>query len=400
MAKAEEVTIDTGTSSLTIKDLEIEDADVVDFLSDRSPPEREESVRRAIQVGVTAMKLMDTTQDIEFVERRLSDLEGNLEDGVDEFREELEAKVGDDGELEAVLQEHIGEDGKLIDHFEEAFGEEGPLKERLDEEFGEDGEKIRAALDPDVEGTPTNRLLTTIERKFESLHEKLGEEEKREEIRSETYYKGEDFEATVENILDDMVRQTNATVEFTGDTEGAMEGRDVGDFVIELGETDQRIAIEAKTTYQSTSGIKDEMADVIPNREADYGIYVVDQLDNIPEKKVGWFEEIDNDFVVIALSEGDEDEPEPGYLRIAYNWARLRALQSHADIGEEFDAERLQSELDEIEESVGRFSTIKGHCTEIEKSRNKIEQELSEIERDIKERLGEISAELHKVGSD
>lgn len=238
-----------------------------------------------------------------------------------------------------------------------------------------------------------------MKQEFRAVHETLNREEEREQIRSETYYKGEDFGETVENILEDMVRQTNATVEYTGDTEGAIDGRDAGDFVIELGETDQRVAVEAKTTYQSTSDIKDEMSDAIPNREADYGIYVVDQLDNVPEKKVGWFEEFDNEFVVIALSEDDEDEVEPGYLRIAYNWARLRALQSHADLGEEFDPERLQSELDEIEDSVSRFSTIKGHCTEIGKSKNKIETELSEIERDIKERLGNIAAELNKAGS-
>lgn len=397
MARAKEVTIDPSESTVTVRELEIQDDDVVTFLSERSEIEREEAVRRAIQVGVTAMKIMDTTKDVEYIERRLSELEDDLEDEVEEFRDELDEVVGDDGKLEAVLEEHIGEDGKLSKHFQEAFGEDGPLQERLDDELGEDGEKIRSALDPDVEGTPTNRMMTTMERKFESIHEKLGEEETREEIRSETYYKGEDFEDTVQNILEDMVRQTNASVEYTGNTPGALEGRDVGDFVIELGETDQRIAVEAKTKYQSTSDIKDEMSEAIPNREADYGIYVVDQLENVPKKKVGWFEEIDQEFVVISLSGGDEDEIEPGYLRIAYNWARLRVLQSHADVGEEFDPENLQSDLEEIEESVDRFSTVKSHCTEIEKSKNRIEEELSEIEQEIKERLGDISAELHKV---
>lgn len=400
MAQAHEVSIDSDTASLTIHELEVQDEDVVTFLTDQSPSERKELLRRAVQVGVTAMKLMDTTQDIEFVERRLSDLEDDLGQEVNEFKQELEEKVGDEGDLETVLDEHVGDDGKLWEQIEEAFDEDGPFVDRLEEELGKDGEKIKKALHPETEGTPTNHLLNFMERRFDSIQEKLVEQETRQEIRNETYYKGEDFEDTVENILEDMVRQTNATVEYTGETEGAMEGRDAGDFVIELGETDQRVAIEAKTMYQSTSDIKEEMTDVIPNRGADYGIYVVDQLDNVPEKKVGWFEEIDNEFVVIALSEDNRDEVEPGFLRIAYNWARLRALQSHADIGEEFDAEKLQSELGEIEDSVGRFSTIKGHCTEIEKSKNRIEEELSEIERDVKERLGEISAELHKVRLD
>lgn len=397
MATTHDVSLDATTATLRISDFELEDDEVVEFLNDVPEEEREETVRRAIQVGVTAMKLMDTTQDIEFVERRLSELEDDLEDKVSEFSEELEDKVGEDGELVETLEDHIGEDGKLNEQFEAAFSEEGPLKERLEAEIGEDGEMIRAALDPDEDGTPINRLMTDMERKFESLHEKIGEEEGREDVRSKSHFSGEDFEDVVQEILEDMVHRTNASVEYTGDAEGSIEGRDAGDFVIELGETDQRIAIEAKSKHRTKPQIVDEMDDVIPNREADYGIYVVENLEYIPEKKIGWFEEIDQEFVVVALSEGEDGEPEPGFLRIAYNWARLRALQSHAELGEVFDPERLQSDLDEIEDSVGRFSTIKGQCTEIEKSKNKIESELSEIERDVKERLADISAELNKA---
>lgn len=400
MATAQEVSIDDSTSTLTVRELEIHDTEVVEYLSDVSPEEREEAVKRAIQAGVTALKLMETTEAVEFAERRLSDLENELTSDVEDFQEGLEEMVGDDGQLQSELEDLVGDDGMLSEQLEEAFGEDGVFQERLDDELGEDGEKIREALDPDVEGTPTNRLLHTLERRFEDLHEKLAREDEREEIRGETYYKGEDFEETVGNILDDMVRRTNASVEYTGDKEGAIEGRDVGDFVVNTGETEQRIVIEAKTTYQSTSDIKDEMAEAIPNREADFGIYVVDQLDRIPSKKLGWFEEIDQEFVVIALSEEDDDEIEPGYLRIAYNWARLRVVQSHADLGEEFDPEQLQSNLDEIEDSIGRFSTIRSHCTEIEKSKGKIESELNEIEGEIKSRLSEVSAELHKAGAE
>ncbi len=396
MAVTSSVSIDESEETVTIESLRISDQEVVDFLADYDDGEQDEVVSEALSIGVKAMQLMDTSQDVEYVERRLGDLEDELTDEVESFQEEIEETVGDDGTLPKTLEDYLGEDGTLEQRIESAFDEDGPFTQRLDEELGEDGERFQKALDPDRDGTPMNRLEKHLMEEIQDIREKVVEQETEEELRQRTYLKGGDFEDTVEGVLEDIVYQTPNNVEFTGDTTGDM-GRDVGDFVVGLTETDQDIVAEAKTENYSTQSIKDEMEEAIQNRDADYGVFVTDTLENLPQTKTGWFHEYsDQNTVVVAMSETDETEIEPGYLRIAFNWARMRAIQNYAEVDDGVDAEMLQSEVSEIESEIDRFQTIRGQCTEIKKSRESIEETLREIEEDVKKRLTEIEAELVK----
>jgi hypothetical protein len=178
-------------------------------------------------------------------------------------------------------------------------------------------------------------------------------------------------------------------------------GREVGDFVVSLADTGQNIVLEAKTESYPTKKIKGEMQEALQNREAAYGLFVTDTIDNLPRTKTGWFHEFpEQNTVIVALSGGEDDEVEPGYLRIAFNWARMRAVQNYASVGSNFDPETIQSEVAEIEEEIGRFSTVRGQCTEIRKSRIKIEETLEAIEQDITDRLTAIETELTKREAD
>lgn len=399
MSTVGSISIDEADSNVTIESLSIDDPELVDFLKDHEPGQRPETVTEALTIGMKTMRLMDTSQDVQFVEQRLGDLEEELTSEVEEFQEELEAKVGDDGELQSALAEHVGEDGTLQERIEAAFSEDGPFVERLNDELGENGERIQSALDPDTEGTPLNRLEQRIKREIDSVRDQIVENEAKQEVRARTYLKGGDFEDSVQDVLGEIVRQTSNNVEFTGDTKGEMD-RDVGDFVVDLAETGQRIVVEAKTEYYPTQDIRDEMEDAIRNRDAAYGVFVTDSMENLPATKTGWFHEFPNqNTVVVAMSETDDEEIEPGYLRIAFNWARMRAIQAHADLGSSFDPEELQSQISELEEDLSRFKSIRGQCTEIKKSRESIEETLDSIETDIKGRIGSIEAELIKADS-
>lgn len=372
MSTVGSVSIDESTGTLTIESLEVEDGELVEFLNQYDSEEQPEVIAEALTIGMKTMQLMDTSQDVEYVERRLGDLEDVLTGKVEDFQEEVE----------------------------EAFDEDGPLVERLDEEFGEDGGRIQKALDPDNEGSPTYRLEERLKSEITSLRERIVEGETEEELRSQTYFKGGDFEDQVQDILAEIVRQTPNDVAFTGDTKGGM-GRDVGDFVVNLADTGQDIVVEAKTESYSVQKIKDEMEEAIQNRDAAYGLFVTDTLENLPQTKTGWFHEFpEQNTVVVAMSEADDDEVEPGYLRIAFHWARMRAIQNYAEVDSGFDPEELRSELTEIEEDIGRFQTVRGQCTEIRKSRESIEATLDEIEQDIKNRLASIEAELSKSDPD
>lgn len=388
-----------------IAEVEITDSTVVDYLQKfDDEQERTDAFARALRVGVTTMELAETSQEEEYVERKFTEMRRDLQKEINRIEDEVEDKFGDDGHVPQIFEDHLGQDGNLKQHIEDAFSEDGPLTQRLDEELGEDGERIQKALDPDTEGTPTYRLKRTLQNQIQDLRDKIEEqataEEKEEEMRQRTTLKGEDFENTVKKILSDLVYNTSNEVEYTGDTIGEINGRKVGDFVITLNDTGQRIVVEAKSdTGYSQRDIKEELADAVENRDADYGIIVFECESYIPNK-VGYFHEFDSERLSVALKEDEDDDVEPGYLRIAFNWGRTRAIQGFVDSGTAFDPEAIQNSVSEVSDSIDRFSTIRKKTTSIRKTANEIDEELEEIEGEVKSELTDIRTEMQTTERD
>jgi hypothetical protein len=391
--------IEVDDDRVRVSEFEVADSTVVEYLRQfDDDQEREDAFVRALRVGVTTMDLAETSQQEEYVERKFTEMQRDLQEEIDRIEDEVEEKFGDDGHVPQIFDDHLGQDGHLKQHIEDAFSEDGPFTERLDEELGEDGERIQKALDPDTEGTPTYRLKRTLQDQIQDLRDKIEEqataEETEEEIRQRTTLKGDDFEDTVENMLSDLVYNTSNEVEYTGGTNGEISGRKVGDFVITLNDTGQRIVVEAKSdSGYSQRDIKEELADAVENRDADYGIIVFECESYIPDK-VGYFHEFDSERLSVALKETEDDDVEPGFLRIAYNWARTRAVQGYVDSGTAFDPEAIQNAVSEVSDSIDRFSTVRKKTTSIRKTANEIDEELEEIEGEVKSELADIRTEI------
>jgi len=391
--------IEVTDDSAHISDLEVTDEAVVDYLREFDDnQDQEEALVRALSVGVTTLDLAETSQQEEYVERKFTEMQRDLQEEITRIEEEVEEKFGDDGHVPQIFDEHLGQDGHLKQHLEEAFDEDGPLTERLDEELGEDGERIQQALDPDTEGTPTYRLKRTLQDQIQDLRDKIEEqataEETEEQLRQKTTLKGEDFEETVDSVLSNLVYRTSNEVEYTGDTVGAINNERVGDFVITLNDTGQRIVVEAKSdSSYSQPDIKEELAKAIENRDADYGIMVFECEAYIPDK-VGYFHEFDTERLCVALKETIEDDIEQGFLRIAFNWAQTRSIQGYVDSGTAFDPEQIQNAVGNVGDSIDRFSTLRKKTTSIRKTANEIDQELEEIEGEVKSELADIRAEI------
>ncbi len=391
-------TVEVGTNRVQISELEVTDSDVVEYLQDVDDDEQTEAIQYALSVGVKTLQLADTSREEEFVERKFGEMQQEFEAEIEQIQDEVEERFGSDGDVPEIFDEHLGEDGKLQRHIEDAFGDDGLFVDRLDEELGEDGERIQEALDPDDEGTPTYRLKSALLDEIRALRDKIEEqeteEETREELKQQTTLKGEDFEETVGNVLGDIVRNTTDEVQPTGEELGERADRKVGDFVLTLGDTGQRIAIEAKSATNYTQPkIKEELADTIENRDADYAIIVFECESYVPDK-VGYFQEFDDDRLSVALSEDEEDEIEPGFLRIAVNWARARAVQSYVDAGSELDPETIQNDVSEIEDAIGQFSRIRTKTTNIREAANEIDEELRDIQNEVENRVSQVRAEL------
>lgn len=391
--------IEVNEDRTRVTDFEMTDSAVVEYLQKfDDADEREDAFVRALRVGVTTMELAETSQQEEYVERKFIEMQRELQVEIDRIEDEVEERFGDDGQVPRIFEDHLGPNGRLKQHIEDAFSEDGPFTQRLDEELGEDGERIQKALDPDMEGTPTYRLKRTLQDQIQDLRDKIesqaAAEETEDELRRRTTLKGDDFEETVENILSNLVYNTSNELEYTGDTIGEINGRKVGDFVITLNDTGQRIVVEAKSDRgYSQRDIKEELADAVENRDADYGIIVFECESYIPDK-VGYFHEFDSERLSVALKENDEDDSEPGFLRIAFNWARTRAIQGYVDTGTAFDPEAIQNAVSEVGDSINRFSTIRKKTTSIRKTANEIDEELEEIEGEVKSDLTDIRTEI------
>lgn len=392
MATARDVQVDPDTNEVSVQ-LTVHDEDLADYISKFDPSEQADVVEQAFRVGAMTLQLSETTKDVEHVRREFESMQTDFEEEIEDVREELNEKFGDDGELADSLNEHLGEEGTLRDRIEEAFGEEGKLTDRLESVLGEDGSKIQEALDPDVEGTPTYRLKQEIREIRNTIEREAG----REEERQQSWKKGDDFEETLGNLLDTLVYNTTHEVEHTGDEEGEIPGRDVGDYVLTLGETGQNIAVEAKSKkIDSTQDIKDEMEEAIENRDADYGIFVTECESYVPNK-IGYFQEYDQKILCVALSSDEDDEIDSGFLNIAWNWARMRTIQSHIETGETVDTETIQAQVEEVRGTIDRFSTVKTKCSDIESTAGEIKMLLDDIRDDVNSDLDTITTELSKA---
>ncbi|WP_332898749.1 hypothetical protein [Haladaptatus sp. CMSO5] len=384
-------------NAVTIQDLTINDSDIVDYLSDFPTTERSHALQRAIKIGVSTLELSETSKDVEFVKREFSLLQDSFQSEIDEMRAELETRFGDGGELSEAFDEYLGNDGTLQSQMIDAFGEGGEFEKRLDAVLGEDGEMIQQALDPDKQGTPTNRLEVRMKEEFRSIHDKLEEKEVKKEMKRRSWEKGDEFEEIVGELLGEIVYGTNDIHEPTGDKEGEIPGRDVGDHVITLGETGQRVVLEAKSEKgYSQNKIKQEMEEALENRAADYGIFITECESYVPNK-IGYFQEFDQKILSVALRADEDDEIEPGFLQIAYNWARMRTLQNHLSESDSIDTAVVNAQVDEVRDSIKRFSTVKTKCTRIEDTAQEIKGLLDEIQQSVNEKLNRVTAELSKV---
>jgi len=395
MTTAGSIKVNTDADEVTIHEVTIRDAELASYLADHEPDERREVVDRAFRVGVMILQLADTSKDLEYVKREFETMQTALENELTDVREELDNRFGDEGDLPELLDDYFGEDGELREALADAFGEDGELTDRLDEQLGEDGERLQAALDPDADGTPTNRLKLQLIERIDSLRDKLVEEAGAQEERQLSPRKGEDFENTVAEMLDDTVYRTNDSVRHTGTKEGDT-GEKVGDHVITLGETGQRIVIESKSEADyNEPKIRDQLNRALENRSADVAIFVSESESYVPNK-VGYFQEFDKQRLAVCLSEDDDDDLDRGFLQVGLNWARMRAIEERVDTGTSLDPETVQARVENVRQRVEQVSEVKKKCSSITDTAEQIKSELDELRDDVTDDLNQITAELSK----
>lgn len=331
--------------SLRIQDVTVNDADIVSYFEEIPAEKRDERLLVSIRVGTQSLRSAETIDNIDYIERRFQRLHNSI-----------------DGHIES----YFADDGKLASEI----------------------------FDPHTDGSPLYALRRAIEEEFEDLYHRLGIEEGVEKVQKRTTEKGGIFQEKLGEKLSDIVSDTNDRLKETGEEIGDIEGRKVGDFVIELANYPARIVIEAKNeSGQSLPSIEREMEEARSNRNADYSIFFARHYGQIPDK-IGWFKEYTGNLLVVAVAEDAADDIDENIVKIAYRWARMKAIQQHVSFGEELAPGRIQTQVDAAKRTASKFSEIKGDCTSIRKARRSIEGQVKEMESDLESALLEIEKEL------
>lgn len=374
MATERQLTVEKD--HIVVEQFEIDDPDIVQFVSDQDKPPAE-ALRLALRVGVSTLKLADTTEEAEFVRNEFEKLNRDLQDELDEFNRDVE------NELEDFRSD-------LEDWFDE---EDGDFAAIIDNHFGENGRLINEVFDPTNNDSPLETLRSEIERELQDMRDSLLEENVRSDVEQETTKKGEKFEDDLETLLGEVTRSADEVTR-TGDEHGQLDDRFVGDFVVTLGETQQDIIIEAKDRSRiSKPTIKEELEQGIRNRGADYGVLVLKNEDAAPQK-LGSFREFDQRMLYVALSDEETETYDKRLLNLALEWGRMRTLSSQFDSDEQIDADVIHSKINEIEDSLATFKQVRTKCTNIKNARQGIEDHLDEIEAEIESEIDAIIEEV------
>ena len=355
---ADTIQLNEDEESVKIQDLTVEDSDFFRYLQDVEPEAHESEVRSMLKMGVVALRASQTAGEVDYVDRRFTELQ-----------HDLEAK------------------------FEDTFGEEGHVRDYIEGQIGDDGRLVDELLNPNEPDSPMYRLKEAISGEIDELEKNIFGEEVREEMVEKTPLKGGKFEEELEGLLGQVAETHGDKLTFTGEEPGELESSKKGDFVVDLGRPKGRIVVEAKNMSYNLPDIESEMEEAIRNREADYGLFVARSVDQLP-KKVGWFNEYDGEYLVVALSEGEEAESADELVKAAYRWSRMRLLEELTPTGDDIDVSEVQSKVKAAERTLEDFRNIRTKLTNIENSSQDIRDILGEIESDLNDQLRAINSEI------
>jgi len=404
-----QIILDKRTESVFIRNLTVKDQEVFEVLSDQKEVERPEFVKKALKVGVIALRDVLVAEKIDFVKKEFDLLCFELEKifkqelGKEGMKGELEKVFGDEGKLHSCLEKLFGNDGKLVRDILDMNNKNSPigqLRETIESYFvGKDSE-IYNMLDPNSQDSPISRLRQELIQKLEGIESTIETYLTRKEIVAKTPKKGFDFEDDIEDFLLYLSKPFGDKVERTGTEKGKLGKK--GDFVITLYDPSisgkpPKIVVEAKTMATArltTKSLLGELRDAIQNREADFAIAVTEM---VISDAIGCYYEVEGDKIICAF--GDNGLP----LEVAYRIARTYMLMKYRKAPERIiDTSRICSLIDRISNDLNAVRGIKTDLTKIGTTADTIATEINCLERNIRSSLNElqeaISHEREKVG--
>ena len=353
--KSRYVTIDDG--QVTINNFVTKDKHIYAYFDKDASEDLDKRLEDALKVGIVAANTIETTTNVDYVEKEFYKL-------ISSFQVGLDGAFGDNGKFAELLKGHFGEDGKLLEEY----------------------------LNPEKVGSPLNIVLVAFKDKLEELKIALNVDQATVKALSTTTKKGTPFEDKCELFLQEIAQMHKDEIENSSLQTGQTAGAKKGDILHKINELDKIIIWEAKAYDEGTltePAIIRYLDKSIANRNADYGILITKNVNRL-KKTIGWFKELSDNKLVIAVGDDDnESDVQKEILHIAYGWARARLLHNSTK-NTKFNASDVQDKIANVQRHLNEITNIKTKCTSIESTSTQIKDIADSIRNEINKEVNQI----------
>lgn len=399
-AAAHQIILEGDTT--TVHSLRIDDPLVANLLSRHQPEERAEVLSRMVTIGARGMVSMGLGLELADVDQRVrTTVADALEEGrrhigqsLTELQQAVTGSLDPDHRASVVgrcLTELEAFRAGLADSIDPRNSDSNAaaLLDEMNAMLGPGGvfdQRLRAALDPEADGSVLAGALRRLEQRLDALHAAVAEGRGREAEAERGTAKGFDYEDAAEERLRRWARGRGATVERTSAVNGD-RGLDLaGDFVVVM-PGGPRIVVETKNSssisLNGAGGILVELRRALDNRRAEAAVCLSRQAAFPAE--VGPLGIYGDLVLVVDDPESDDDT----MLTVALAIAVQRAQQAR-DTVSTIDPATITERVERIRNLATQLSSSKRSLTDIGGAVEKVKLSLEAIRSDMLEAAADI----------
>lgn len=120
---AEQGRVVVSDGRIIVTNLELTDEDLADYLSEFLEPERTDIVRKALKIGLIALKGSAVAEKVDYVQKEFQALQSKLDTRLNKFTEDVKQQLErflsqDGGIMKTILEKYLGTGGRLEDFFD------------------------------------------------------------------------------------------------------------------------------------------------------------------------------------------------------------------------------------------------------------------------------------------
>ena len=372
-------------SSITIRDIVIEDINTHKILEDIPEDKREDFVKKAIIIGAIGLRNLYLTENVDYIEKEFKellkglesqskDIKNNLEK---EFRDLLKSSENQSKDIKNMIEKTLDVDSNSSSL--------GKMRILFEDYFDKKKGKISDLLSPFEDDSPIKKLKEEIFKKIQELRDELVKEKNQSEIIEKTSLKGADFEEVVLEAIEDFCSEYEDKVTLVGGNLG--KTNKIGDIAVDIdGDENKRVIIECKdSSAYSHKKTMDEMNDAIENRSAKFGIFLFKSQSQVPSALAPM--KITNNYIVTSF--------ENYGLYFAFRVARLFVERGTEANKKEVPILEIQKQVEGLQTKLLDFKNIQTKLTQIDNASDYIRENIDRLKKDIENGLGSIKELLN-----